>query len=220
MFEFFIALFGGLFWGGKYAKEKSETRQAQQTHELNKTKDSCRESEWLSKVTNKKLEAELEAFVYDNSNYDAIWSEVSVAYRDMPWETENFICLCPEAVEVAYGKGTFTKKQRENIASNNRLKALRILLANRGKLRTEDASYYGTPTSSWSGVPLLTEQQWSEQETKFMLWTTNQLAKHGVHEELYIRQNGTDAFLASKFPLYRGYYVWEPVIPYFYTKHK
>lgn len=220
MFEFFIALFGGMFWGGKYAKEKSEIKQVRQSNELNQTKDACKESEWLSKVTNRELEARLEAFVFDNSNYDEVWAEVSEAYHEMPWETENFICLCPEAVEVAYGKGAYSKKQRDNIAANNRLKALRIMLARRGKLRAADAVQYGIPKSSWSGVPLLTEQKWSEEETKFMLWITDQLAKHGVNERLYIKQNGTDAFLASTHPLYRGYYVWEPVIPYFFTKHQ
>lgn len=220
MFEFFVALFGGLFWGGKYAKEKSNNKKVDQSRELNKNIDDDKERKWLSRVTDKKLEAEIEELVYNISNYDAIWAEVSQAYNDMPWETEEFICLCQEAIDAAYGKGAFTKKQCENIIKNNRLKAIRILLARRGKLRVCDAGRYGIPKSTWSGIPLFTEQKWSEQETKFMLWITKQLGKHGIHEKLYIKQYGTDAFLASTHPLYRGYYVWEPVIPHFYTKHQ
>lgn len=33
MFEFFIALFGGLFWGGKLSNEKSAAKKADQDHQ-------------------------------------------------------------------------------------------------------------------------------------------------------------------------------------------
>lgn len=218
MFEFFIALFGSLFYGGKYIKEKNELKQIDTRHKCNQADDECRKIRWLSRVTDRKLEMELEALIYDISNYETVWQEVSEAYRDMPWETEDFICLTPEIVDIAYGKGTYTKTQKENIARNNRLKALRIMLARRGKLRAQDADAFGAIKSSWTGVPVSTEQEWSKQETEFMLWITSQLAKHGINERLYIKQN-TEVYLASKYPIYRGYYVWEPVIPYFYTKY-
>lgn len=218
MFEFFIALFGGLFWGGKYAKEKSEIKRVQDNNEINQIKDAYKRSEWMSKVTDEELEMQLEAFVFDTANYDKVWAEVAEAYKEMPWENEEFICIYPETVEIAYGKGVYNKKQRDNIAANNRLKALRILLAKRGKLRRCDADW-GIPTSVFGGVPLPTERKWLEEETKFMLWITDQLAKHGIEERLYIKQIGNEAFLASSHPCYRGEYVWEPVIPHYFHKH-
>lgn len=218
MFEFFIALFGGLFYSGKYANERAKTKQADQLRERGVAEDNHRKYQWLARVTDRQLERELESFINDISNYEEVWAEVSEAYREMPWETEDFICLFPDIVDIAYGKGAYTKTQKENISKNNRLKALRIMLARRGKLRAQDADTFGAIKSSWTGVPVSTEQEWSKQETKFMLWITSQLAKHGINERLYIKQN-TEVYLASKYPIYRGYYVWEPVIPYFYTKY-
>ena len=214
MFEFFIALFGGMFFIGKFCKEKSKTSKVQAANKANQERDSIRQKEWLSKVTDEELEMKLEAFIFETSNYDKVWSEVSEAYTEMPWESEKFICVSPKRVEIAYGKGVYNKKQREAIASKNRLKALRIMLALRGKLRVSDATC-GVPKSSWGGVPIAVERQWSEEETKFMLWITDKLAHHGVKEDLYIRQVDNKAFLASAHPCYRGYYVWEPIIPYY-----
>ena len=218
MIDLFVALFGGLFWGDKYIKEKSEIKEVRQSNEANQEIDNQYEKEWLEKVTDKELEMKLEAFIFDVSNYDAVWKEISEAYREMPWETRDCICLTTDAVKNRY-KGRFTLKQCDNIAAHNRVEALRIMLAKRGKLPRLDAQL-GIQASTWSSLPELTERQYSEEETKFMLWITEQLAKHGVEERLFFKFDGKlDAFLASTHPYYRGIYVWEPMIPYYYTKH-
>lgn len=219
MFEFFIALFGGLFYGGKFLNEKSKDKAYELSYKTQTINDNCKKSEWKSKVTDRNLEMELEAFIFDLSNYDEVWKEVSEAYNEMPWETENFICLSPSMVETLYGKG-YSKKQKENIAKNNRDKALRIMLARQGKLRCYDADY-GVTTGYWENIPLLTQQKWAKEKTEFMLWITEQLRQHGIDEKLYIQDDfGKDAFLASSNPIRNGRYVWEPMISYLCVKHQ
>ena len=50
MFEFFIALFGGLFWGGKIHKEKTEAKRAQSDFEDAMAIRNARRSEFERKV--------------------------------------------------------------------------------------------------------------------------------------------------------------------------
>lgn len=183
MFEFFIALFGGLFWGGKIHKEKSETKRAQSDFETTMAIRNARRSEFERKVIDRELEADLEDFVYNTSNYDKVWSEVSKAFDEMPWkpDDEKFICICPEAVDAVFGKGTYTKKQKEQIAANYRKEALRIMMANRGKLMWNDARF-GIHTIGDGAPTTRIAEQWNKETANFILWINQKLKDHGVNE--------------------------------------
>ena len=64
MFEFFIALFGGLFWGGKLSNEKSAAKKADQDHQHRMDTYFSRKNNFERKVLDRELEAEETVFVY------------------------------------------------------------------------------------------------------------------------------------------------------------
>ena len=74
MFEFFLALFGGLYYGTKMVNEKSQTRKADaRTKELIDTLNSDFNS-WIHRVTNEKLEYEIQFF--KDSTFAAIYNRI------------------------------------------------------------------------------------------------------------------------------------------------
>lgn len=187
MFEFFIALFGGAFWGGKYIKERSAINSSHKAYESSMIMRETRKAEFESKVIDRELEADLEEFIYDTGNYDIVWKEVLEAFNEMPWKAEEdkFICLTPQAVEIAFGKGTFTKKQREEIAANHRKQALRIMMANRGKLMQNDAQF-GIQTSGYGAPTVRQAEQLNRGTANFILWINEKLKEHGIDERVLL----------------------------------
>lgn len=69
MFEFFIALFGGIYYGGKYAKEKSQKRASD---DWRKNRDATIGSLRLRYEANYELEKWAEDFVASGKHYDEI----------------------------------------------------------------------------------------------------------------------------------------------------
>jgi hypothetical protein len=216
MFELFIALFGGLFLGSKLINDKIETKNARTMYEQNAKTDAQRKQIWLNKVTDKKLEEEIELLVYYPENHDKIRTEVLETYKEMPWKKDKtFICLTPEDVITYYGKGVYTKKEREIIAEHERKEILRILMANRGKLLYLDAEY-GISQNNFFVYPAAIARQKSIDEVDFILWLTK---KAGINERVFIKQS-THYYLASKYPTYLGDYQWESLIPTFLQHNK
>lgn len=216
MFELFIALFGSLFWGGKLLNEKIETKHIRTTYEQNAKTDAQRKQIWLNKVTDKKLEEEIELLIYSPENYDKLQTEVLETYKEMPWKKDKtFICLTPDAVAVYYGKGAYSKKEREIIAQNEIKEVSRILMANRGKLLYSDAQYGITQNHSFL-YPAAMARQKAIDEVNFILWLTK---KVGIHERVFIEQS-THYYLASKYPTYMGTFKWESLIPTFLQNNK
>ena len=214
MFEFFIALFGGLFWGGKLSNEKSSAKKADQDHQHRMDTYFSRKNSFERKVLDRELEADLEDLIFDTSNYDKVWAEVSKAFDEMPWkpDDEQFIFICPEAVDAVFGKGTYTKKQKEQIAANYRKEALRIMMANRGKLTHNDVcvGFYsigqGAPTTRMG-------EKWNAESANFVLWINSKLKEHGVDENVYICTSHNEYWaINEKTKTYSGKCVWFPEI--------
>lgn len=219
MFELFIALFGSLFWGGKLLNEKIETKHIRTTYEQNAKTDAQRKQIWLNKVTDKKLEEEIELLVYYPENHDKIRTEVLETYKEMPWKKDKtFICLTPEDVITYYGKGVHTKKERENIVAYDIEEATRILMANRGKLLYSDACY-GIRRHVYSGCPQAIARQLCIDEVNFIEWLTNKLRQSGVNEKVFLEQS-IHYYLASKYPTHSGIFKWESLIPTFLQDNK
>ena len=187
---------------------KTPQQEAQEKHD----NFVVRKSKWISAVVDRNLEIELEDYVY-RGDHNELRKQVLEAYAEMPWKKDiNYICYTPEEVAAYFGRGSFTKKERETIAQNNRLEALRILLAKKGKLKSLDAEYgmanngFGAPTTKMM-------HEWNTDSADFALWVDKQLRAHGICEPLYIETSPQMAFhltAANKFR--NGSYKWEPAL--------
>lgn len=173
-----------------------------------------RKNNFERKVLDRELEADLEDLIYDTSNYDKVWAEVSKAFDEMPWkpEDEKFICVCPEAVDAVFGKGTYTKKQKEQIAANYRKEALRIMMANRGKLTHNDVCV-GFYSIGQDAPTVRMGEKWNAESANFVLWINSKLKEHGVDENVYICTSHNEYWaINERTKTYSGKYVWFPEI--------
>lgn len=214
MIELFIALFGGLFFGGKILNEKSKTKKIEQNNQNATDIYLSRKNNFEERVLDRKLEADLEDMIYHMDDYDMIWSEVSKAFNEMPWkkEDEKFICLHPEMVDIVFGKGTCTKKQKEQIVSNHRTEVLRIMMANRGKLTQKDVNK-GIYTPGQCAPTVRLGEQWNTESANFVLWMNSKLKEHGIEEDIYLCINNEFFSINEETKTRSGKYVWFPEIP-------
>lgn len=138
--------------------------------------------EWEEKYVDRVLERKIEKFMDEPSNQKAIWKEVSAALEQMTsWPVDHeWIFSYQEA-----------PKSQEDLIYKNRGVAHDILLANRGKVYSTDASY-GRDTHFYS---------YSEAIKYYELarWIQKTLKKQNIDLELYYKVRNT-----------RGHiYVWE-----------
>ena len=183
-----------------------------ETPQQKQMKYAQRKSEWESKVVDRNLEIELEDYVY-RGNRAEVEKAVLEAYAQMPWKKEiGHICFTPEEVYHYFGRGAFTKKERETIAQSNRTEALRILLAQKGKLRYGDA-HFGIANNGFGAPTTKMMHEWNTDSANFALWINEQLKKHGVDEPMYIETSPGVVFRLTEENKFRnGSYIWEPVI--------
>lgn len=223
MFEFFLALFGGIHYGRKIVADRSKAKIYESSYDEQRTRIEQRHTCWKIQVADRALEEDLGLFISDPRNYDAVWEEIRDAYLQMPIHRAYTTILIHEPmVAQYYGKGTYTKKERENIASYNRRRALDIMLARRGKVRYCDAS-------SWSNIDML--DRGDGQHSKivwdeiFELWIyiRNELHRNGVDARLIfkvgqcgdeLRKPVYDADDVEKFRYKAGHLTWLPLTFY------
>lgn len=135
MFEFFVALFGGIHYGSKVLAERTIAKRTEQSYEARWARHQNRLVSWSLNVAAPSLEEDLSHFIADPRNYEKVWDEVREAYLQMPIHKSYTMILLHESMILQYyGKGTYTKKQRENIVGNERIRALNIMMAKRGKV--------------------------------------------------------------------------------------
>lgn len=211
----FIAIFGLLYWGCKLSNEKNQTKQSEKERVERREKINNQREKFESRVVDRHLEADLEDLIYNIENFDEVWAEVSKAYDEMSWmpDEEKFLCFTHEAVEKAYGKGTYTKKQRKQIIDSYRTEALRIMLANRGKLRYRDT--FAGISSFGQGAPTLRAgERLNIQSANFVLWIDSKLKEHGVYEPVYIHTHCHNyiPLTSNSKKTYGGEYFWKPEI--------
>lgn len=82
MFEIFIALFGGAYYAGKIGLERAEHKAAVKKHERWKQAWDA----FHDRVYNFDLQCELEDFIADPNNYEAVRAEVYDVVKDWPAE--------------------------------------------------------------------------------------------------------------------------------------
>lgn len=191
MFEFFVALFGGVHYGGKILAESAEVKGFDKSSRSRIVNHDLRLQEWKSKVYDRATEEDLKCLIADPRNYEKVWEEVHEAYIQMPeHRSYTTILLHDSMVLQHYGKGTYTKKQRETIAKHGRDRALSIMLAKRGKVCSAGVLDRSTVDLLHNGDGQMSKKVWDE---TFEFWTY-------IRDEL--RRNGVDAQLIFKTGLF------------------
>lgn len=183
MWEFFIALFGGLFYGNKYRNEKSTSKLAQETSSnLIQTHQDELES-WIRKSTDKQLEKELRSLIERATD-----EEIIGALSEIGWNGE--MSQDPE---------------------RNKEDALRLLMSSKGKLLYSDASYginshYGKDPESRNEALL------NMRSYNIVMFINKQLKRYGIIEPIYVYRVAYHP-LHDKSSHVSGRYMWKPMLP-------
>lgn len=188
--ELILFIILGMVLFARIGIDKSESKSATRLSGRRIEWHKARIDEWRKLASDKALEEDLTYFIGDPKNYDKVWSEVCNAYLQMPsCKTFTRILLHLSMVEQCYGKGNCSKKQCENIAASNRMDALDIMMARRGKVR------YINTCDGWQVKDLApgdgahSKQVWDE---AFDLWVyiRDELRRHGVPARLIFKTGG------------------------------
>lgn len=144
MFEFFIALFGGSFWGAKLHSEKKQLKEFDKKQAAIKDAYDSGVQAWESSVVDRNLEDELT----ERLNSDREFKQAAI--QKMREELGDDI---PET----FGYPT------------PRSAVLRYLLAKKGKLLSSDASQFGIRVVAPQPHDSKDKARW-KQEVKFVRW--------------------------------------------------
>lgn len=227
MFEFFLALFGGAYYAHKGLQHHHEkvVRKTNAENITNKVHDRSNAMDiWEATVTDRQLEEEVEYKVFDRSRYEEVMSEVRSVYPELGEGSSvalQNLAFHTDMVPLIYGKRT--KNQSEQIVRADRLFAMRVLMANRGKLLVRDT--HGINQSLWSeDIPAIQRRKWHMDEVEFIKWIDKKLKQHGINYKLYTYmwtypKNKAhiitdDDWIRQSWNYVSMAYVWEPFITF------
>lgn len=149
MFEFFIALFGGIFWGAKLHSEKSQLKEFDKKQAVIKDAYDSGVQAWEASVVDENLENELtERLNSDIEFKQAAIQKMQEELGDDITETFSYFAHRPAV--------------------------LRYLLAKKGKLLYSDASQFGIRVFAPQPHDSKDKARW-KQEVKFVLWMGSQI---------------------------------------------
>ena len=174
MFEFFIALFGGAYYGNKLLGEHVSIKDANRNIADART----RKDQWVAMVTDRTLEEELRLFIACPENQDAVLERVSEVY-DKILDGRHIDELyprwmwCKKKEDWSY---VFHEEVQEIVCKLDSTNALRIMMAKQGKFPSLDA-ITGSARQFSPNTKL---------EAQVLIWCANELKRHGVKEEFYV----------------------------------
>ena len=174
MFELFIALFDGAYYGNKLLNEHIDHKEADKC----RTDARARKDKWCSMVTDRALEEELRLFISRPENQDAVLEQVSEVY-DKILDGRRIDELyprwmwCKKKKDWSHG---FHEKVQETVCKLDSTNALRIMMAKQGKFPSLDA-ITGSARQFSPNTKL---------EAQVLMWCADELKRHGVKEEFYV----------------------------------
>lgn len=183
MWSFFIALFGGIYYGSRYISDKRSHAVARQNTEYICRNHLEQQQSWKRKVIDMKLEIELDRLLRESTR-----SEVEKILLEIGWHKQFSI---------------FFERDRENV--------LRLLMASKGKLLRKDAEI-GVPSAVY-GLPENYDQAHQNIESyELVKFIDERLRYHGVCEKMYIERTGVYNPLNENSAHIGGKYVWQPML--------
>lgn len=157
-----------------------------------------RRDEWVSEVTDRKLEYDITRMVEQKS--EAVNQELLIAFDDM----KSFAPECLRNAELVDDTVLqLVQEKFEQVKTPGHLgwmcyyskydvTAIRVMLANRGKLRVSDATY-GMEWTCDCNAPLYEDRLADYYKSiVFIRWIDKKLQEHGIHEQLF-RKGFTEA---------------------------
>lgn len=176
MFEFFIALFGGIWSSGTILAEASE-----QSHSKQKSdRQTARRDAWKAQVVDRALEEDLRDYVSKHENRELVWAEIQEVYRTM-----NFQKVYASANEWALDGATNKTKAGKMWYRHHRFdEPLDILLAKHGKLRYEKS--WMSVAHLYPGEGQRTRAEW-DRTVEFWTYIRDELRKHGIDAKLLLK---------------------------------
>ena len=221
---FIIALLVGIPFFIKVSSDLSKEKAFDRQHAINEATYKSNMSQWVAKVTDRKLELELEEMIYraslapppwiDPANftdiqkhdfecYKTVFRDIKKAHDEMPWlgkirskyEYESGV----EPLMVSWDK-TQTYRIRQ------------IMMACRGKLTDNDASL-GIWIGLQSGGTQISNLRGLDHMRKYVMWIDRQLKEHGVNEEMYFHEFGTAYTIDAARHRFNGTFRWAPSVP-------
>lgn len=176
MLDIFIALFGGAYSAGKILAEKSELNGSKQTSERHMS----RLNAWRVQVVDRALEEDLRNYVAKHENREFVWMEICGIYQRI-CPQKDYISADDWALDGALDK---TKSGRQWYKQHRFDEPLDIMLAKRGKLRSDRASL---PIAHlFSGDGQQTRADW-DRTVSFWTCIRDELRRCGVDARLLFR---------------------------------
>ena len=167
MFEFFIALFGGAFWGTKLHSEKRQLKEFDEKQAAIKNAYDSGVQSWEALVVNRRLEHELMERLCNDKEFK------QSAVRRMREE------LGDDTPEVMRDTGTHST-------------VIRYLLAKKGKLLAEDASQFGIQIVAPQPYNNYDKRRW-EHEVRLIQWMGSKIKKNVPDANLMFRSAGASS---------------------------
>lgn len=182
MWNFFVALFGGLYYGGKYLSEKSASKSADKAikEQLKSYKEIF--DEWVQKTTDEHLEGELRSLM-ERATPD----EISEALSEIGWNGE----MSPSK-----------KRYNED--------ALRLMMASKGKLTYKDATY-GIYSHLGKDPETRSEALMNVRSYNIVMFINDKLKSFGIDEPMYVYRVAYHP-LHDKSSHVSGRYMWKPML--------
>ena len=177
--ELIIFLVLGTFFLLKVVSKKGQDREHDKQLEANRTQREKRMNDWIRRVTDKRLEAELEEKIYTGLTGKEIQTAFENAAKGLPDSDIN---------ELRYDKTM----------------VLRLLMAEHGKLRNEDASW-GIHVYAY-GPTEIRRLEDAEMKRRVVYHIQNKLIKHGIDEKITRKstiKGGNATYMCD--------YIWEPM---------
>lgn len=200
---FLAALFGGAYWGTKYSNDKSAHERMQKEYQCALEERQANKQLWLSKVTNKELEDELEDKIYQRES--DVMAELIASWGDY------YDCDMPKSISYYNGKGYRYVESPSSFKCVNSLNLLRILMANRGLLTSWDAELGIDICEGFGNTAIQRRQSYSEM-LRFVKAIDKKLREHGICERIYVTYYPSSSVC---FPLgdtaVNGKVVWYPL---------
>lgn len=179
--ELFIALFGGLYLLIKVLNEKIG-------HQLTKKANDMRLQtieRWVDSVHNKELEGEIDLFLNDPNNRQAMFNEVVEVY-DQIFKEYKLAEIYPNKYwSKSKVKGMSDEEYTKLVVCYDKRNAKRIMMAKKGYYQFWDAGL--TQVRLHIDPPEHTHKTFSSKlEVLVMQWCAEEISKHGARGEFVV----------------------------------